>query len=134
MVADTIAAANVSVVVGPTVIGTADGGPFEMFAHTPVNAASLHRSGVRIALSTARSGTGPSVAMEAAVAKAHGLPEAAALAAVTSDAATILGVEDRLGTLAAGMDADIVLWEGHPISTWGETKLVIVDGITVFER
>jgi len=72
--------------------------------------------------------------MEAVLAKAHGLPEAAALRAVTSDAAAILGVGDRLGTLAAGMDADIVLWEGHPISTWGETTRVIVDGETVFER
>ena len=133
-VAEAIASANVSVVVGPSIIGTADGGAFEMFAHTPGNAASLHRAGVRIALSTARSGAGASVAMEAAMAKAHGLPEAAALAAVTSDAAKILGVDDRLGTLAAGMDADIVLWEGHPISTWGETKRVIVDGETVFKR
>ncbi len=72
--------------------------------------------------------------MEAVVAKAHGLPEEAALAALTSDAASILGIGDRVGTLAAGMDADIVLWEGRPISTWTETKRVIVSGETVFER
>ncbi len=133
-VAEAIAKANVPVVVGPTIIGIGSGGPYETFALTPANAASLHRSGVRIALSTAGSGAGRSVVMEAVLAKTHGLPEAVALRAVTSDAAAILGVGDRLGTLAAGMDADIVLWEGHPISTWGETTRVIVDGETVFER
>ena len=131
-VAAATAAADVPVVVGPTIIGGV--GPYEMFAHTPANAAALHRAGVRIALATGGFGTGRSVAMEAVIAKAHGLPEEAALAAVTSDAASILGIGDRVGALAAGMDADIVLWEGHPISTWGETKRVIVDGITVFER
>ena len=131
-VAEAIAAADVPVVVGPTIIGGT--GPYERFAHTPANAASLHRSGVRIALSTGGLGTGRSVVMEAVVAKAHGLPEEAALAAVTSDAASILGIGDRLGTLAVGMDADIVLWEGRPISTWTETRRVIVSGETVFER
>ena len=133
-VAEAIARANVPVVVGPAIVGTADGGPYEMFAHTPNNASLLHRAGVLIALSTGRSGKGTSVAMEVAIAKAHGLPQEAALAAVTSDAAKILGVGDRLGTLAPGMDADIVLWAGHPISTWGETTRVIIDGQTVFER
>ena len=38
------------------------------------------------------------------------------------------------GALAAGMDAAIVLWKGRPISTWAETKRVIVGGKTVFER
>ena len=133
-VAEAIAEADVSVVVGPAIIGIGGGGSFETFAHTPANAASLHRAGARIALSTAGFGTGRSVVMEALMAKAHGLPEDAALKAATSDAAAILRIDDRVGTLAAGMDADIVLWDGHPISTWKETKRVIVDGETVFER
>ena len=134
LVAEAIAAGNVPVVVGPAIIGIGDGGPYEGFAHTPSNAASLHRAGVRIALGTGGYGTGRSVAMEAVVAKSHGLPEEAALTAVTSDAAAILGVGDRLGTLATGMDADVVLWDVRPISTWARTKRVIVDGETVFER
>ncbi|HSF15527.1 MAG TPA: amidohydrolase family protein [Vicinamibacteria bacterium] len=132
-VAREIAAAGVSVVVGPSIIGIGDGGSYETFAHTPANAAWLHEAGVRIAFGTASAG-GRSVAMEAVVAKAHGLPEEAALRAVTSDAAAILGIDDRVGTLAFGMDADIVLWRNHPISTWAETVRVIVNGETVFER
>ncbi|HXV61369.1 MAG TPA: amidohydrolase family protein [Vicinamibacteria bacterium] len=128
-----LAAAGVPVVVGPSIVGMGNGGPYETFAHTPANAAWLHEAGVRIAFGTASAG-GRSVAMEAVVAKAHGLPEEAALRAVTSDAAAILGIGDRVGTLAPGLDADIVLWRNHPISTWAETVRVIVDGETVFER
>lgn len=134
VVKDAIAAANVPVVVGPAIVGLGDGGPYEGYAHTPSNAASLHAAGVPIALSTGGLGRGRSVAMEAVVAKSHGLDEDAALAAVTSSAASILGVGDRVGTLAKGLDADIVLWKGHPVSTWGETVRVIVNGRTAFER
>ena len=134
VVAEAIADAGIPVVVGPAIVGIGDGGPYEAFAHTPSNAAKLYEAGVRVALSTADSGTGRSVAMEAVVAKAHGLPEMAALMAVTSEAASILGIADRTGTLAPGMDADIVIWEGRPISTWAVTQRVIVDGITHFER
>lgn len=132
-VADALAAADVPVVVGPSIIGLGGGGPFEMFAHSPDNAARLHRAGVALALST-ESGGGRSVVVEGLVAKAHGLPEAAALRAVTLDAAEILGVADRLGSIEPGKAADLVIWDGHPLSTWGESRVVIVDGRVVFER
>ncbi len=132
-VASHIASASVPVIVAPSIIGIGDGGPYEGFAHTPANAARLHEAGVRVALGTfARRGR--SVALEGVVAKAHGLPAEAALAAVTRDAAAILGVDDRLGTLEAGKDADLVLWKGEPLSTWAEAQVVILDGVTVFER
>jgi len=104
-----------------------------MFAHTPENAGKLHKAGVKIALST-NSRWGRSVLLEGVVAKSHGLPEDASLRAVTLNAAEILGVADRLGSIEAGKDADIVIWKGHPLNTWGETKTVIVDGKIVYER
>jgi len=128
-----IAAASVPVIAGPSIIGIGDGGPYEGFAHSPANAARLHEAGVLVALSTFARG-GRSVALEGVMAKAHGLPMEAALAAVTRDAAAILGVDERLGTLEAGKDADLVLWKGQPLSTWAQTRRVIVDGVTVFER
>ncbi len=66
------------------------------------------------------------------MAKAHGLD--ATLRALTLDAAQILGVADEIGSLEAGKSADLVLWETHPLGTWGETRRVIVDGETLFER
>ena len=132
-VASHLAAASVPVIVGPSIIGIGDGGPYEGFAHTPANAARLREAGVTVALATFARG-GRSVALEGVMAKAHGLSMEAALAAVTRDAAAILGVGDRLGTLEAGKDADLVLWKGQPLSTWARTQLVIVDGVTRFHR
>lgn len=132
-VAHLLAEAQVPVVVGPSIMGLGSGGPFEMFAHTPENAARLHRAGVRIALST-NSGSGRSVLLEGVVAKSHGLPEEASLRAVTLHAAEILGVAGRLGSIEPGKDADIVIWKGHPLNTWGESRTVIVNGKVVYER
>lgn len=132
-VAHLLAEAHVPVVVGPSIMGLGSGGPLEMFAHTPENAGRLHRAGVKVALST-NSRWGRSVLLEGLVAKSHGLPEDAALRAVTLNAAEILGVADRLGSIEAGKDADIVIWKGHPLSTWGETKTIIMGGKIVYTR
>jgi len=133
LVARHLAKAEVPVVVGPSMMGLGGGGPYEMFAHTPENAGKLFNAGVKVALST-ESPSGRSVALEGVVAKSHGLPEDEALKAVTLNAAEILGVADRLGSIEPGKDADIVIWKNHPLSTWGESQKVIVNGKIVFER
>lgn len=133
VVAARLAEAGVPVVVGPSVIGIGDGGPMELKGHSPATAGVLHEAGVKIALSTFGS-RGRSVAMEAIVAWAHGLPREAALGAVTADSAAILGVGDRIGSLAAGLDGDVVVWDSHPIGTYARTAVVLVDGAVVFRR
>lgn len=132
-VAEILAKANVPVVVGPSMMGLGSGGSLEMYAHTPENAGLLHKAGIKVALSTDM-GFGRSVLLEGLIAKSHGLPEEAALKAVTLNAAKILGVSDRLGSIEPGKDADIVVWNKHPLSTWGESQIVIVNGTVVFER
>lgn len=132
-VARQLADADIPVVVGPNIIGAGGGGRFEFALHTEENAARLHRAGVQIALST-DGASGRSVVMEAAVARAHGLPEAEALRAVTLNAATILGAADRLGSVEKGKDADLVIWTAHPLGTWAKAERVIVDGRLVFDR
>ncbi|UCC39729.1 MAG: amidohydrolase family protein [Candidatus Aminicenantes bacterium] len=132
-VARFLAKAQVPVVVGPSIMGLGSGGPLEMIAHTPENAGRLYRAGVKVALSTDSRG-GRSVLSEGVIAKSHGLPEDIALRAVTLSAAEILGVADRLGSIEPGKDADIIIWKGHPLNTWGETRIVIVSGKVVYER
>lgn len=133
VVAEKLAAADVPVVVGPNMIGAGGGGRFEFYAHTEENAGRLYRAGVRIALSTDDSG-GSSVVLQTAISRAHGLPQAEALKAITLSAAEILGVAGRLGSIEKGKDADIVIWKNHPLSTWGRTELVIINGKVIFER
>jgi imidazolonepropionase-like amidohydrolase len=51
-----------------------------------------------------------------------------ALRAVTLDAAQILGVDDRVGSLTAGKDADLVLFDGDPFEYTSHVCTVVVDG------
>ncbi len=54
------------------------------------------------------------LAINAALAVREGTPEEEALKAITINAAEIIGVDDRVGSLEVGKDADIVIFSGHP--------------------
>jgi imidazolonepropionase-like amidohydrolase len=58
----------------------------------------------------------------------HGLSERAALRALTSGAAAVLGLQGRIGVIAEGADADLVAWRGNPFSLTAPVSLVMVDG------
>lgn len=63
-----------------------------------------------------------------------GMDPVRALGMVTVNAARILGIEDRVGSLAAGMDADILVWSALPsLAADAVLERVIIDGKTVFE-
>jgi imidazolonepropionase-like amidohydrolase len=69
--------------------------------------------------------------MGAAMAVAAGADPAAVWKALTSDAARIAGVDDRVGVLERGRDADFVLWSGHPLDLTSRIVAVYVDGVRV---
>ena len=63
-----------------------------------------------------------------------GMDPVRALGMVTVNAARILGIEDRVGSLAVGMDADILVWSALPsLAADAVLERVIIDGKTVFE-
>lgn len=64
----------------------------------------------------------------AGLAVRFGLPEEQALKAITAEAADILGVGDRVGRIAAGLDADLVVWDGPPLAVTSRPRLVVLDG------
>ncbi|KAF9905888.1 hypothetical protein EC991_001213 [Linnemannia zychae] len=66
---------------------------------------------------------------EAAMAHHYGLTELQALASVTSVPAKAMGLEHRIGKVAVGMDADLVIWEKHPLSLGAHPLQVYIDGI-----
>jgi len=70
---------------------------------------------------------------EAAVAAAHGLGADAALRAITIDAARILGVDSRLGSIAVGKDGDLALYDGDPFEYVTHCVATVIDGVVVFE-
>ena len=92
----------------------------------------LHEAGVVLALKTDH----PVIdahdfIFEAAKAHAYGLPEQAALQAVTRNPARAIGIGDRTGTLEVGKAADVVVWPGSPLRVGAVPERVFVDGVQV---
>ena len=74
------------------------------------------------------------IAVEAAICAREGLPEIEALKAITINAAEILGLDGRFGSLTPGKDADIALYDGHPLDARSHVTHTLVNGEVVFER
>lgn len=70
----------------------------------------------------------------ASLAVRAGLPAEEALKAVTIYAAEHLGIQDRVGSLEKGKDADIAVWDGEPLDARSKVVRTFVDGETVFEK
>lgn len=66
--------------------------------------------------------------------KYAGMKEEDALNMVTINPATMLHVENKTGSIKVGKDADIVLWNDHPLSIYARAEKTIVDGIIYFDR
>jgi imidazolonepropionase-like amidohydrolase len=68
-------------------------------------------------------------------ARESGIPisEEQALRWVTLDAAWVMGVEERTGTLEPGKMADVVLWKGHPLSVYARAQRVWADGVLTYD-
>ncbi|KAG0211955.1 hypothetical protein BGX28_007036 [Mortierella sp. GBA30] len=66
---------------------------------------------------------------EAAQAHHYGLSETLAIASVTSVPAKALGLDHRIGKIAVGMDADVVIWEKHPLALGAHPLQVYIDGV-----
>ncbi|OCH88859.1 carbohydrate esterase family 9 protein [Obba rivulosa] len=70
---------------------------------------------------------------EAQQAYVYGLPENLAIAAVTSTPAAIMGMDHRVGYVKEGWDADLVVWDSHPLALGATPKQVFIDGIPQLE-
>jgi imidazolonepropionase-like amidohydrolase len=64
----------------------------------------------------------------ASLAVREGLDEQAAFRAITLNGAKVCGIEDRVGSIRQGKDADIVVFSGHPFHYLTKTKAVFMDG------
>lgn len=100
-------------------------------------AAKLKAAGIPFAMQSGYESYVPKtrvVLFEAAVAASHGLGFEPALAALTIDAARLLGVADRLGSLESGKDADLALYDGDPFEYTSHATGVIINGVLVSDR
>lgn len=95
----------------------------------------LYEAGIPFAIMTDFYETRPdSLVTHAALSNKAGLPEEISLLAITLTAATILGIEDRVGSLTPGKDADLAIFSAHPLRMDSQCIMTIIDGHIVFTR
>lgn len=130
LVLDEIKAAGVPVIIHPTMIRTYGDAKNASFT----TASKLDEAGIPFAFQSGFEGYVPKtriILYEAAIATAYGLPREQALHALTKQPAQILGISDRVGSIARGKDADLVLFDGDPLEYTTHISSVIVDGKVV---
>ena len=131
LVIDEIKAAGVPVIVHPPMMRSGRGQTENAGMET---AAKLRAAGIPIAMQSGYESYVPKtrvVLFETAIAAANGLSFDAALASITIDAAKILGIDKRVGSLEVGKDADLALYDGDPFEYTSHCTGVVINGKVV---
>lgn len=107
---------------------------YEVIEAIPYNGAVLHKCGVLTAFNSDDAEMARRLNHEAAKAVKYGnVSEEEALKFVTLNPAKLLHIDDKVGSILAGKDADLVLWNGHPLSVYSKPIRTYVDGICYFD-
>ena len=130
LIADLLAAKGIPVLIGPLLTSRSK---VELRNRSLANPGRLAAAGVEISIITDH----PVVPInflvyQAALAVKEGLDPDVALRAVTVNPAKVMGVADRVGSLAVGKDADLVLWSGDPLDVMQRALTVYIGGREVY--
>jgi imidazolonepropionase-like amidohydrolase len=130
LLADILAANNIPVIIGPLFTSRSK---VELRNRSLANPGRLAAAGVTIAITTDH----PVVpinflAHQAALSVKHGLDRDTALRALTINPARIVGIDDRLGSIEPGKDADLVIWSGDPLDVLSRVEHALIDGVVVY--
>jgi imidazolonepropionase-like amidohydrolase len=101
----------------------------------PWNAVMSMRKGVKVAIKSDSEDYTRRLNQEAAkTIRYGGATEEEALKMITLNSAWIVGVDDRVGSIDVGKDADLVIWEEYPLSSYAVPQQVLIDGEVYFDR
>ena len=107
----------------------------EAYEAIPHNAALMAERGVVVSINSDSAEEIRHLNQEAAKAmKWGGLSEVEALKLVTLNPAKQLGIADRVGSIEVGKDADLVIWDRHPLSVYAVAQKTLIDGQIYFDR
>ncbi len=132
LIKDVLKEEGISVIVGPLLSGRSKVELRNKSMETP---AILSKAGVKVAIMTDHPVTPiENLWLYAAMAMREGMEEEEALKAITINAAEIVGIGNRVGSLEAGKDADIVIFDGHPFEIKSRATTTIINGEVVFRN
>jgi imidazolonepropionase-like amidohydrolase len=130
LLADIIAARGIPVIIGPLLTSRSK---VELRNRSLANPGRLATAGVTIAITTDHPVVPVNfLAHQAALAVKDGLDRETALRALTINPARIAGVDDRLGSIEPGKDADLVIWSGDPLDVLSRAVRVFIDGAEIY--
>lgn len=108
---------------------------FEVYDAIPENPSIMHEQGVTVAINSDDAEMARRLNQEAGKSVKYGpVSEEEAMKFVTINPAKLLKVDDRIGSIEVGKDADIVLWSGNPLSNFSKVEQTYVDGRKYFDR
>ncbi len=129
LITDILREENVNVITGPFLT---DRSKIELRNQSVKGPGILSKAGLKVAIMTDHPCTPVQyLPLCAAVAVKEGMDETEALKAITINAAEITGIDDRVGSLAVGKDADIVIMDGHPLELRSKVLYTIINGQVV---
>lgn len=106
----------------------------EVYYSTAFNAAILQKNGAITSINSDSAELIRHLYHEAAKTQRYGgLTDEEALAMITINPAKQLGIEDKVGSIEVGKQADLVIFEGHPLSSYAVPQMTFVDGVKYFD-
>jgi imidazolonepropionase-like amidohydrolase len=107
---------------------------YEVNDAIPFNAPIMHNAGVTVAINSDDAEMSRRLNQEAAKSVKYGdISEEDAWKFVTLNPAKLLHIDDRVGSIKVGKDADVVLWSDHPLSIYAKAEKTIIDGTVYFD-
>lgn len=121
--------------VGVSVFADEWAGKLELYDCIPYAPSILHKAGVNVSVNTDGVSGTTAINIDAAKSMRYGgLTEQEALDLITINPAKELGIDHRTGSIEVGKDADLVVWDGHPLSVYSHVDTTIIDGDVFFQR
>lgn len=132
LIADELVEEGYPVIVGPSL---SERSKIELRNLTFDTAGILSNAGMNVSLMTDH----PVIPVQylpvcAGIAVKHGMKKEKALESITINPAKTLGIEDRVGSIEVGKDADIVIWDESPLKVESNVLFTIIDGKIVYKR
>ena len=108
---------------------------YEVIDAIPYNGALMHEQGVLTAFNSDDAEMARRLNQEAGKALMYGnVPEEEAWKFVTLNPAKLLHIDDKVGSIKVGKDADLVIWSDYPMSIYAKAEMTFIDGIKFFDR
>jgi len=121
--------------IGVSIFSDEWAGKLEMYDSIPFAASILTKAGVNVSINTDGVSGTTAINLDAAkVMRYGGVTEQQALDMITINPARELGIDHRTGSIDVGKDADIVIWDGHPLSVYSKVDTTIIEGEVMFQR